>query len=238
MASRALPAFAPFDDEPAKGVVRGNSATSHLLVTSPDPQARVGFTVTIGKAARAGAGWYLILSAANDIGDTATNIGPKTMGTYFEIGSVDAIDWGTVQPGAITLASAADPNGNNVPTASTSSTQVRTIRGLWANTGWGLSSRITSFSSTSGWSLSVAENGTKPATGEFAMRCAAQGSGNPADESANYLSVSEKNLSGGTAKTAFTTSASQSLDLRCQLLNGSANAASYTGTVIVGIGPN
>ena len=47
MASRVLPAFAPFDDEPAKGVVRGNSASSHLLVTSPDPQARVGFTVTI-----------------------------------------------------------------------------------------------------------------------------------------------------------------------------------------------
>ena len=47
MDSRVLPAFAPFDDEPAKGVARGNSAISHLLVTSPDPEARVGFTVTI-----------------------------------------------------------------------------------------------------------------------------------------------------------------------------------------------
>ena len=47
MASRMLPADAPFDDSPAKGVARGNSATSHLLITSPDPNVRLGFTLAI-----------------------------------------------------------------------------------------------------------------------------------------------------------------------------------------------
>lgn len=43
MGSRALPAPAPF----AKGSAAKSAATSDLLVTSPDPQARVGFTLTI-----------------------------------------------------------------------------------------------------------------------------------------------------------------------------------------------
>ncbi len=46
MESRNLPASAPFDDSTAKGATRGN-AVSHLLVTSPDPQSRVGFDVTV-----------------------------------------------------------------------------------------------------------------------------------------------------------------------------------------------
>jgi hypothetical protein len=47
MSSRALPSIAPFDDAPAKGVARGNSATTHLLLTSPDPQARTSVVLTI-----------------------------------------------------------------------------------------------------------------------------------------------------------------------------------------------
>ncbi|MSW81995.1 MAG: hypothetical protein F2840_12695, partial [Actinobacteria bacterium] len=46
MASRGLPVAAPFDDSASKGAVRGNTV-SHLLVTSPDPQSRVGFDVTV-----------------------------------------------------------------------------------------------------------------------------------------------------------------------------------------------
>ena len=47
MSSRALPSIAPFDDAPAKGVARGNSATTHLLLTSPDPQAQTSVVLTI-----------------------------------------------------------------------------------------------------------------------------------------------------------------------------------------------
>ena len=47
MASRALPSVAPFDDAPAKGATRGKAATTHLLVTSPDPQARTSLLLTI-----------------------------------------------------------------------------------------------------------------------------------------------------------------------------------------------
>ena len=47
MDSRELPAPAPFDDSPTDDVARGNAATSHLLITSPDPDTRVGITLEI-----------------------------------------------------------------------------------------------------------------------------------------------------------------------------------------------
>ena len=46
MSSRALPSVAPFDDSPPKGAARGNAAITHLLVTSPDPQARTGWAAS------------------------------------------------------------------------------------------------------------------------------------------------------------------------------------------------
>ena len=46
MASRALPAAAPFDDS-AKGD-KGAARMVHLMATSPDPEARVGVELTIG----------------------------------------------------------------------------------------------------------------------------------------------------------------------------------------------
>jgi len=46
MASRALPAGAPFDDA-AKGD-KGAARMVHLMATSPDPEARVGLELTIG----------------------------------------------------------------------------------------------------------------------------------------------------------------------------------------------
>ena len=46
MSSRTLPTSAPFADRRPKGSDR-NSATSQLLVTSPDPAARVGFLITV-----------------------------------------------------------------------------------------------------------------------------------------------------------------------------------------------
>jgi hypothetical protein len=47
MASRALPSVAPFDDAPAKGAARGKAATTHVLVTSPDPKARTSLLLNI-----------------------------------------------------------------------------------------------------------------------------------------------------------------------------------------------
>ena len=47
MDSRNLPAAAPFDDSGSKGTVRGSAAPANLLVTSPDPTARVGFVLTV-----------------------------------------------------------------------------------------------------------------------------------------------------------------------------------------------
>ena len=47
MLSRALPSVAPFDDSPAKGVARGKAATTHVLLTSPDPQAQTSVLLTI-----------------------------------------------------------------------------------------------------------------------------------------------------------------------------------------------
>ncbi|MFZ4516398.1 MAG: beta strand repeat-containing protein [Acidimicrobiia bacterium] len=193
--------------------------------------------VTIGKAARAGEGWYLVVNATNSIGNVVASLGPKTMASYFEMGSVSGIDWGTVNPGSIALASASDPNGNNVPTAAVSAMQSRTVSGIWANSGWGLSSRITSFSSTSGWSLAVRGDGTSPAIAEFAMRCSAL-AGEPADAPENYLATTAKDVAGVTAQGALTSDAADSRSLNCQLLNGSAQTAQYTGTVIMGIGPN
>jgi len=47
MGSRALPAPAPFADRKRRGTLGGTATTSELLVTSPDPAARVGFALTI-----------------------------------------------------------------------------------------------------------------------------------------------------------------------------------------------
>jgi hypothetical protein len=47
MSSRTLPTSAPFADRRSKGSSR-NAATSQLLVTSPDPAARIGFLITVG----------------------------------------------------------------------------------------------------------------------------------------------------------------------------------------------
>ena len=47
MSSRALPSVAPFDDSPPKGAAGGKAATTHLLLTSADPQARTSVLLTI-----------------------------------------------------------------------------------------------------------------------------------------------------------------------------------------------